>query len=328
MLSACGGDGNPDGDAGADGGPDLGPEAGAVVFDASRIHDIRIEVDPADIEALEIDHENRVPCTFTFDGTTLHDVAIRQKGQGSSAGSLFTKPSFSVKFDEIVAGQELDGLDKLVFNNAIYDPTLLHEPLGYELYRRAGIPSPRAAHAVITFVGLPEGEKVFGVHVMVEAVNEGFLRRHYGEENGHGNLYEDEARGDFATNPLGVDLKDELEENRTREHLVELARILTDAPPERLVEELSPPRSRRRDDGSRGRLAHRKLGRLLVRHAQLLPVRQPPGWAFRAAPPRSGPPVRRVVRQRPRSALAARPAHHGGAGAPGARPASARPGPR
>lgn len=242
-VGACGEDGPgpaDDVDAGTDAGPELPPEPGDRLFDPTVLHEVRIEVDPGVLEALENDREHRVPCTFTYDGVTLHDVGIRQKGQGTNSGSIYVKPSLSVKFDELVAGQELDGLDKLIFDNAAADPTLMHEPLGYDLYRRAGIAAPRTAHAVITFVGLPQGELVYGVHVVVEAVNKDFLRRNFGRDNDEGNLYEDEARGDFATGPLLVDLKDEVEEGRTREHLVQVAAILTEASDDELVDQLSP----------------------------------------------------------------------------------------
>ncbi|HWN66302.1 MAG TPA: hypothetical protein VNM90_01620, partial [Haliangium sp.] len=53
------------------------------VFDTSVLHEIRIEIAPEDLEALEEDREQRVPCTFIFDGRRLENVAIRLKGKGS-----------------------------------------------------------------------------------------------------------------------------------------------------------------------------------------------------------------------------------------------------
>jgi spore coat protein H len=228
--SAAGCTGNP-------GGSDLVDESERV-FDTSALHEIRIEVAPEYLPALEYDHEQRVPCTFTFDGTRLEHVTIRQKGLGTHAGSLYTKPSFSVRFDELVRGQTLHGLDKLILNNTGMDPTLVHEHLGFDLYQRAGIPSRRTAHAVVTLSGMRSGEQTYGVYVMVEAVDEKLLERHFGEAHDNGNLFEDEEAGDFAEDPRAIDLKDEDEPGRSHERLVEFADFLQTATDDELLEHL------------------------------------------------------------------------------------------
>jgi spore coat protein H len=241
-CSSGGDDDDPiDVDAGVDSGTGLpDPEAGRLIFDDSVLHEIVIEIDPSNVGQLNTDRVNRTPCTFTFDGVTLHDVGIKQKGQGTSLGTLLGKPSFNVKFDAFIEGQELDGIDKLVFQNAAYDPTLMNEALGYDLYREFGVPAPRSSHGVITILGLPGGPLTYGVHVIVEGVAKNFLRLNFGRENGNGNLYEDNSGGDFGSGPLNVELKDEAEEGRTREHLVELSNILNQAPANELLDRLAP----------------------------------------------------------------------------------------
>ena len=129
------------------------------VFDTSVLHEIRIEIEPEHLDSLANDHERRVPCTFIFDGERLENVAIRQKGRGSQLSDMDDKPSFSVKFNELVRGQKLYGLNKLILNNADMDPTLLNEHLGYHLYHRAGIPSRRSAHAVVTLSGMDSEDR-------------------------------------------------------------------------------------------------------------------------------------------------------------------------
>jgi spore coat protein H len=221
-----------------DTGPSGPADESEHVFDTSVLHEIRIEVAPEHLAALEHDREQRVPCTFIFDGKRLENVAIRQKGGGSQSGSLYRKPSFSLRFDEIVADQTLHGLDKLILNNADMDPTLLHEHLGFDLYRRAGIPSRRSAHAVVTLSGMRSGDQTYGVYVVVEAVNETLLARHFGAEHANGNLFEDADTGDFAANPYGLDLKDEDEAGRSRARLVAFADFLRTATDDELTEHL------------------------------------------------------------------------------------------
>lgn len=230
VASAAGCTGNP-------GASDHGDESERV-FDTSVLHEIRIEVAPEHLASLEYDHEKRVPCTFTFDGTTLEHVTIRQKGLGTHGGSLYTKPSFSVRFDELVRGQKLHGLDKLILNNAGMDPTLVHEHLGFDLYQRADIPSRRTAHAVVTLAGMRSGEQTYGVYVLVEAVNETLLARHFGKQHDDGNLFEDEEAGDFAEDPQAIDLKDEGEPGRSRQRLIQFAEFLHDATDDELAERL------------------------------------------------------------------------------------------
>jgi spore coat protein H len=208
------------------------------VFDTSVLHEIRIEVDPDYLDALEDDLDARVPCTFIFDGQRLENVGIRKKGRGSQSGSLDDKPSFSIKFNEFVRGQKLHGLNKLILNNADMDPTLLDEHLGYFMYQRAGIPSRRSAHAVVTLSGFPSADRTYGVYVMVEAINEKLMARHFGSENDHGNLFEAERKRDFAEDPLELDLKDPEEPGRSYEHLVEFAEFLNEASDDELVERL------------------------------------------------------------------------------------------
>lgn len=218
---------------------EVGPEDESDrVFDTSVLHEIRIEVAPEHIAALEHDREQRVPCTFIFDGKRIENVAIRQKGGGSQRGSVHDKPSFSVRFDEIVSGQTLYGLDKLILNNADMDPTLLHEHLGFDLYRRAGIPSRRSAHAVVTMSGMRAGDQTYGVYVVVEAVNETLMARHFGPQHANGNLFEDADTGDFAANPYGLDLKDEGQSGRSRERLVAFADFLRNATDDELLQHL------------------------------------------------------------------------------------------
>ncbi|HEY8147060.1 MAG TPA: CotH kinase family protein, partial [Kofleriaceae bacterium] len=238
LCLACGGSASSDGaDGGADqdgdgGAPDADPgPAFDVVFDLDRLHEIDIQVDEAYLDQLENDRENRVPCTITFDGTVMANSGIRQKGGYGSSSNLDGKPGFSIKFNEIVPGQTLFGLHKLLLNNAQEDATFLSEHIGYEVHRRAGRPATFTAHGIVTLNGF-----TYGLYVVKEAVAEDFLERSFGRPNDSGNVYEgfyhpdDQSLGDFVTHPEELDLKDEIEEMRTRDDVEALAAAIDDTP--------------------------------------------------------------------------------------------------
>jgi hypothetical protein len=203
-------------------------------FDTRFLHYVSIQVAPEHLEALEYDHEQRIPCDITLNGVAIHNAGIRQKGGAGSGSTLSAKPGWSLKFDEFVKGQRYQGLDKLLLNNANQDRGLLNEHLAYELYRRAGLTAPRTAHAVVMLNG-----KVYGFYVVREAYDKRALRGMFGD--GGGNLYEGPCCVDFAA-PLGspdqLDLKDEQEEGRTREDLQALAAIVETAPDDTLEQQL------------------------------------------------------------------------------------------
>src|SRR5690349_5423728 len=196
---ACGGSGGtpgvdaPGGDPG-DGGAT--PPAGVHVFDPAVLHDVVITVAAGDLDELDTNTDARVPCPISYDGETVAMAGIKKKGQ-TSQRPLSGKPGFSIKLNEFVSGQKLDGLKKLLLDNAVQDPSFLTGHLGYQVYRRAGMPAPRTAHAVVTFNG-----EVKGIYVVEEATNTQFLAAAYGDGLGSGSLYE--GPWDFRQGPAAI----------------------------------------------------------------------------------------------------------------------------
>lgn len=195
-------------------GPTVDPTE--VVFDRDKLHEISITTDPANLASLGCPpSETRVSATLTFDGVTLTNVGIRNKGQ-TSCRPPSDKLGFSIKFNEFVAGQRLHGLKRLTLNNAVQDPTWVNELLTYDTYKRAGLVYQRVAHAVVTFNGTPKG-----IYTIVESVNEQFLERHFGKGFENGNLYE--GPWDFDESTSVISLKDEVAEARSRADIEALA---------------------------------------------------------------------------------------------------------
>jgi hypothetical protein len=107
----------------------------------------------------------------------------------------------------------------------VQDASFLHEHLTYEIYRRAGLPAPLTAHGLVTLNGMP-----FGLYVIKESVDGEFLDRNFGPANDQGNLYEGPCCHDFVTHPEKLELKDEVEEMRSRADLVELGQLIAGTP--------------------------------------------------------------------------------------------------
>lgn len=66
--------------------------------------------------------------------------------------------------------------------------------------------------------------EVKGIYVIVESENKQFLKRHFGDGMGGGNLYD--GPWYFSQNLAAADLKDEVEENRSRDDLAALASVV------------------------------------------------------------------------------------------------------
>jgi spore coat protein H len=203
------------------------PDLLGTVFSPTVLHDVQITVAAQYLTMLENDRVNRVPATVVYDGKTLTQVGIRKKGSFGSFAKLSEKAAFSLNLDEFVAGQKLEGLDKLALNNCRQDGSFLAEHIGYEVHRRAGTPAPFTAHAVLTFNGV-----VKGLFVVREGIDKQFLRRNFGKADDEGNLYEGGylEDTDFVLNPERMELKREVEEARKRDDLVALARLVRDTP--------------------------------------------------------------------------------------------------
>ncbi|KYF61834.1 spore coat protein H [Sorangium cellulosum] len=202
----------------------------AVVFDRSVLHRVEITVGDAHLNQLATDLDERVPCTLTYDGEVVAGAGIRQKG--NALVELSDKPSFSLKLDEFDEKADLHGLKKLLLNSAKQDPTFMREQLGEELHARAGLPAARSAHAVVTLNGVDKG-----IYVVTEAIDKRFLRRHFGEVNDEGALYEGPCCGDFVEDIDAVEL-DGGDDDGAAE-LRALADVIRDAPDEQLAAQVS-----------------------------------------------------------------------------------------
>jgi len=171
---------------------------GDLVFDDTSVNTFRIEIDPADWDALVAEGRDDVHkwkrATVTWEspwGTVvLNDVGIRKRGYFTAwAGN--PKPSLRVKFDQFVRGQQLDGLNEVPVDGLMWDYTMMRDRLVYGLFRERGLAAPRCAHVRFYVNG-----EYRGVYLAEERINKQFVDRRWGSAAGQ--VYEYEPEQDIA----------------------------------------------------------------------------------------------------------------------------------
>lgn len=108
---------------------------------------------------------------------------FKLKGAAGSFREFDDLPSFTVKMDKGDEDQKFHGLRKFVLNKSPQDDTYLHELLGSEIFRAAGIPAPRVSHARVWV-----NKRDMGLYVLKEGFDRAFLKRAFDKPSG--NLYD------------------------------------------------------------------------------------------------------------------------------------------
>ena len=108
---------------------------------------------------------------------------IRPKGN-TSLTSIASDPttdrySFKLEFDHYVDGQTCFGLDKLILNNNYADATNMKEALICDMYQYLG-----ADASLYNYAKLSVNGEYWGVYLALEAVEDSFLLRNYGVQDG------------------------------------------------------------------------------------------------------------------------------------------------
>ena len=131
-------------------------------------------------------------CDVAVNGETFRSVAIRPKGN-TSLSSIAMDPetdrySLKLEFNHFVKGQTCLGLDKLILNNNYADATNMKEAIIYDMYQYIGADASLYNYAKISLNG-----EYWGVYLALEAVEDRFLLRNYGTQDGE--LYKPESMG-------------------------------------------------------------------------------------------------------------------------------------
>ena len=154
------------------------------LFDRAVVHTIDVQVPEEEWNAMiggaSEKSKEYIVCDMVIDGERLENVAIRCKGHSSLSRSRSTgKYSFKVEFDHFAEGVSYYGLDKLSLNNLVADSSCMHDYIVYRMMGRFGVAAPLCSYAFVTVNG-----QDFGLYLAVEAVEDAFLARNYGEDTG------------------------------------------------------------------------------------------------------------------------------------------------
>ncbi|MEO8426899.1 MAG: CotH kinase family protein [Verrucomicrobiota bacterium] len=159
------------------------------IFSNPTVFRIQIEIPRAGLNTLRHTRwengEERpvVKATIREGGVVYTNVAIHLKGAAGSFRNVDEKPAMTLNFDRFVPDQSFHGLHKISLNNSVQDSTYLCEKIAREIFIAAGVPVPRATHAVVELNG-----QDLGFYVVLEGANKQFLKRYF--DNAKGNLYD------------------------------------------------------------------------------------------------------------------------------------------
>ncbi len=170
------------------------------LFDPEQMHTFEINLPDDALAALDADPaaEEYVEGSLTFEGETIEPIGVRYKGSvgafigcvdgpdpfNPSGKKTCTKLSLKLKVNWSDPDTEFYGVRTVQLHSLNFDQTLMHERLGYWMFREMGVPAPRSTHARVVV----NGEYV-GVFALTVAIDGRFTRENF--DDGTGNLYKE-----------------------------------------------------------------------------------------------------------------------------------------
>ena len=215
-------------------------------YDTNVLRTLFLQFENADWEKELADFYNTdvdVPAVLTVDGRPYRDVGVRFRGMSSFAfvpeGS---KRSLNVSIDFADNDQRVQGYRTLNLLNANSDPTFVRALL-YSHIARQYVPAARVNYTRVVING-----ESWGVYLNAEQFNSDFVRDRFKDKGG--------ARWKVPGSPIGRGGMAYLGENidayrgiyaiKSRDdqqswrRLIQMFKVLTETPPDRLEAELSP----------------------------------------------------------------------------------------
>ncbi len=127
-------------------------------------------------------YDQRLLGDAVYNGHRYEGVGVRFKGNSSYFSVRkdgYSKLPFNIDFNHTHKDEKLPGgVDKMKLSNVFRDPSFLREVLSYEIANQY-MPSPRA-----NFVKLFVNDKYMGLYNNTESVEDEFLERYFGDDDG------------------------------------------------------------------------------------------------------------------------------------------------
>lgn len=150
-------------------------------YNTERVQDVRLQFKQKNwqtiLDSLKVNGEEMLLGTLTIGAKQYKNVGVRYSGSKS-----FTyggkRNSYQVKLNHIDKKQNHQGITKLKLSNALRDPSMVREVLGYEIARKY-MRAPRANYTRVYVNG-----EYRGLYVNVEYVDGNFLTKQFGTSDG------------------------------------------------------------------------------------------------------------------------------------------------
>jgi CotH kinase protein len=152
------------------------------LFDMTYVHDVRLAFNAVNwasqLDSLHINgSEEMLIGKVTIDGTTYDKVGIAYAKSPTYMTAGKRNP-WSIKLNYIDKKQSHNGYKAFSISQALRDPSMVREVLGYEMAHKY-VAAPRA-----NYTNLSINNENRGVHVSIEAMNEDFLQKNFGYTEG------------------------------------------------------------------------------------------------------------------------------------------------
>ncbi|MCD6376671.1 MAG: CotH kinase family protein [Caldisericaceae bacterium] len=155
------------------------------VFDDRQVAIIEIEIEAQYLDYLfnpdNAQSDSLFPCTVHFRNvffdTTIANVGFRLRGNTSRNAQ---KKSFKLSFNTFEKGRKFATLEKLNLNGEHNDPSIIRSKLCWDFFRKIDLHGSQAAHAALYINGA-----YYGLYIMVEHVDEQFLKKYFDYANGN-----------------------------------------------------------------------------------------------------------------------------------------------
>ena len=199
------------------------------VFDGKSVLNIEVTLNAGHYaEILEApEAEQFYSADIKLGSDTVSKVGFRTSGNtdlSEYSGDVGDRYNFKVKFDKYVDKQKYRKLDEMYLLNFNGDPSYMRMFLAFGAFRAIGGAAPLCTYATLSING-----KSQGLYLAVESIDDAFLKRVFGDNNGV-NLYKAGEGTDLLTTASLALLDQKNGDDTTKDDVDRLIRVLNTMP--------------------------------------------------------------------------------------------------